>query len=419
MNSIFEHVYHKNDDSSATVQEIQTLLNHVVPINDDGEGIKEFISEIISNFSLEEPIKIAGSHQAITDFLSQDIDKFDAILGVSDLVNLDFPNESGMAKFVPTRYLKFDILGEDSNEVGNRNIRSIYRAKQNFLDHFYNIDKFTDFALVHDFKFLVLNDFQSLNKNQDILNRKAKFRFIEADGETYFRSLVSHERYKTFDNSIVFYISLSKISAFSQNNNLKFDLNYMYMTDSKLELTFMETTSHLVNDSISIQTGINVRNSELGDGAAVFNFVYKIINNKNQNIMLQRSVLANINHGHAPHTISRELEKIDDFISSREELIKMLGNIDWEKNIEESSAEYALIFTRIEGLKKSRSLPKDAKTKLLNAIDSKSIANKVINLLQILGMLSKSVEDESREVQRIVEDRLNKLIVEISHRNFN
>ncbi|CAK1223184.1 hypothetical protein [Fructobacillus evanidus] len=419
MNPIFEHVYHKNDDSSTTAEEIRTLLNHVVPINDGSESEKEFIGEIISNFSLEEPIKIDGSHQAITDFLSQEINKFDAILGVSDLVNLDFPIESGMAKFVPTRYLKFDILGEDSNRVGNKNIRSIYRAKQMFLDYFYSIDKFTDFALSYDFKFLVLNDFKSLNENQDILNRKAKFRFIEANGETYFRSLVSQGRYKTFDNSIVFYIVLSKISEFSKNHNLEFDLNYMYMTDSKLELTFMETTSHLIDDSISIQTGINVTNSELGDGAAVFNFVYKIINNKNQNIMLQRDVLAKINHGHAPHTISRELEQIDDFISNREELIKMLENIDWKKNIEESSAEYALIFTRIQGLQRSRSLPKDAKTKLLNAIDSKSIANKVINLLQIFGMLSKSVEDESREVQRVVEDRLNKLIVEISHRNFN
>lgn len=409
MESIIETTYtDEGIGTVATIKNVFNLLENVVSVDDNQEEKKEFVSGVSSNFPIDNSFNIIGSAEVIKKFNDLEQNKADFILGVKDITNVDFPDIRDR-EFVPVRPLKFDILDQTGKKANTKNIFSIYDAKKKFLNGFYRLDYFANFAFAQGEKDLILNNLKQLDEKQYIQNLKMKFRLIENENQWYLRSVVSDTRYKTFDNATVMFIAFSKINSFSKKSNIPFGIRYANISDSKMELILSEQKSSEIAPGIYLKAGISVTNSELGDGAVRFTFNYEVHNNNNKKFTVMNSQLAQINHGHRFETISNELNKIDGFSNQRARVVSLLKEINWTEKVTKESRAFKAVYANID-LIAGRTISAPIKEQLLSAIDPAEIFKNAVTLIDVMGKLNDVVSKQSRDIQRIIEDRLNSLI---------
>lgn len=411
MKAITEITFTNDQEGNvATLDAVNGLLDHVVLVDEDEGSRQVFVNNIQQNFPITANFDIKNSLEIINQFNEMEENKVDFILGVNDIANIDFPDIRDTNRpFLPPFPLKFDLLDEQHDQSNIENILSVYNAKKKYLNSFYALDYFTDFALKHDEKAIVLDNINSLNTNTSVQNTKMKFRFICHDDNWYLRSLVSPKAYKTFDNSTVMYIALSKISEFSTKTGIPFQITQAFISDSKMELKFEETEASEIEKGIYLKAGISVENSELGDGAVSFMFNYEVHNNNNNIFTVQHAVLAKINHGHLAETISKELNDINNFMDKRTEIIDLLKEIKWSKKMTKNSRAFKAIYRNIKAIA-AQTIPKPITEELLLAIDPEILFKNAVNLIDVMGKMNEVVEQQSREIQKIIEYRLDSLI---------
>lgn len=409
MESIIETTYTDNETGTvATTNNVLKLLESVVSVDDNQEEKADFVNGVISNFPIDNSFNVIGSTEVIKKFNDIEQNKADFILGVQDITNVDFPDDRNR-KFVPFRPLKFDILDQTGKKSYTKNIFSIYDAKKKFLNGFYRLDYFANFAFAQGEKDLILSNLKELNEKPYIQDLKMKFRLIENENQWYLRSVVSDTRYKTFDNATVMFIAFSKINSFSKKSNVPFGIRYANISDSKMELILSEQKSSEIAPGIYLNAGVSVTNSELGDGAVRFTFNYEVHNNNNKKFTVMDAQLAQINHGHRFETISSELNAIDEFSNQRESIVSLLKEINWTKRVTKESRAFKAVYANI-ALIAGQTISAPIKEQLLSAIDPEEIFKNAVTLIDVMGKLNDAVSKQSRDIQRIIEDRLNSLI---------
>lgn len=409
MESIIETTYTDEETwTVATTKDILKLLESVVRVDDNQEEKDDFVNGVSSNFPIDDSFNIIGSTEVIKKFNDIEQNKADFILGVKDITNVDFPDDRNK-NFVPVRPLKFDILDQTGKKTYTKNILSIYDARKKFLNGFYRLDYFANFAFSQDEKDLILNNLKELNEKQYIQDLKMKFRLIESENKWYLRSVVSDTRYKTFDNATVMFIAFSKISSFSKKSNVPFGIRYANISDSKMELILSEQKSSEIAPGIYLKAGVSVTNSELGAGAVRFTFNYEVHNSNNKKFTVMDAQLAQINHGHRFETISSELNAIDEFTNQRARVVSLLQEINWTKKVTKESRAFKAVYANI-ALIAGQTISAPIKEQLLGAIDPEEIFKNAVTLIDVMGKLNDVISKQSRDIQRIIEDRLNSLI---------
>ena len=93
----------------------------------------------------------------------------------------------------------------------------------------------------------------------------------------------------------------------------------MHVSDSKLNASFLEKSGTKIDEGVIVTTGLIVSNSELGDGAAKFNAVYKVENKDGKKVTVMRDELATINHGNNPDTIKGKLKGLGNLEQNRKD----------------------------------------------------------------------------------------------------
>ncbi|MHA5112426.1 hypothetical protein R5P82_05970 [Oenococcus oeni] len=186
----------------------------------------------------------------------------------------------------------------------------------------------------------------------------------------------------------------------SREIDKKFLVDYFFVSDSKMEIFFLEDTPTKIDKDVSIRTGIHISNSEIADGAAVFEMTYKI-SSGNKKITFLSDDIAKVNHGYNPKTISEGLENIANFNIMRKDIINAVKAINWSSTISDKVL-YELI-SLVGHL--GNNIPKKVRDKMKSELNAIKTAKKTTNLLEVFNKLGQVVDEESSEIQLIMESK--------------
>ncbi|QER68471.1 hypothetical protein [Paucilactobacillus nenjiangensis] len=389
-----DYLYTENDPQ-ASKEDTLSLLDRVTEQN-------ELLKNIKKEFPLNEDLNIGGTKLAINVFHEIDNKKYDYNLSLNNLENINFKR---VATGKNNYRIVFSVVSEEDKKTLIPNVETIYDAKKKLLDLLLEINKFSDFMLKNDKRKELVDELASLSKDSDINNKIFNFRFISSkDGDNEFlRSVVTQSRYKTYDNPIILYISLILIHNLSKDIDKDFYLNSMHVSDSKLNASFLEKSGTKIDEGIIVTTGLIVSNSELGDGAAKFNAVYKVENKDGKKVTVMRDELATINHGNNPDTIKAKLKGLGNLEQNRKDTILAVKEIKWSKEVTEK--DVLKLMTLISHVRNIPSKLKDSMTKSIDQID---LTKQAYNVLEIFDKLDGFLEKEDPDITLILESRFNK-----------
>lgn len=114
-------------------------------------------------------------------------------------------------------------------------------------------------------------------------------------------------------------------------------------------------------------------------------------------------------NGHRFETISSELNAIDEFTNQRARVVSLLQEINWTKKVTKESRAFKAVYANI-ALIAGQTISAPIKEQLLGAIDPEEIFKNAVTLIDVMGKLNDVISKQSRDIQRIIEDRLNSLI---------
>ncbi|EKK20741.1 hypothetical protein B808_106 [Fructilactobacillus florum 8D] len=393
-----ENYSYKANDSSATKEDTLSLLDQVTEQ-------KELLQNIKEEFPLNENLNIDGTEPAINLFNEIDNKKYDYDLSLNDLESLDFKRvDSGSNNFE----LRFSVVSEKDHKLLIRDVETIYDAKKKLLDLLLEINKFSNFMLRNDKRNELVAELEKLSKDEDINNKIFNFRFISSEGKEFLRSVVTKNRYKTYDNPIIFYISLIIIHNLSKDTNQKFYLDRMQISDSKLNASFLEKSGSEIGDGIKVKTGLLISNSELGDGAAKFNAEYEVENTEGKKVTVIKDTLATINHGNNPNTIKDNLKKSKKLKENQKETISAVKKIKWNNDIKQK--DVLKLMASISHVKNAPQNLKEAMKKSIYQID---LTKQAYNVLEIFDKLDGFLKDEDPDIALILESKFDQWLTKL------
>lgn len=389
-----DYLYTENDPQ-ASKEDTLSLLDRVTEQN-------ELLKNIKKEFPLNEDLNIGGTKLAINVFNEIDNKKYDYNLSLNNLENLDFKR---VATGNNNYRLVFSVVSEEDKKTLIPNVETIYDAKKKLLDLLLEINKFSDFMLKNDKRKELVDELTNLSKDKDINNKIFNFRFISSkDGDNEFlRSVVTQNRYKTYDNPIILYISLILIHNLSKATKTDFYLDNMHVSDSTLNASFLEKSGMKIDKGIIVTTGLIVSNSELGDGAAKFNAVYKVENTDGKKVTVIRDELATINHGNNPDTIKEKLKKLGNLEQDRKDTILAVKEIKWSKKITRDD-----VLKLMASISHVRNVPSKLKDSMKTSIDQIDLTKQAYNVLEIFDKLDGFLEKEDPDIALILESKFNK-----------
>ena len=384
--------FYTKDSQKASKEEILSLLDKVTDEDDIIKGVKQY-------FPLNEDLNIAGSKEAIDIFNEIDNRKYDYDLSLKLLNNFSFKRESaGSSNYK----LNFSVIAANGKKTLIPKAETIYDAKKKLLDLLLEINEFSNFMLKNGCEKEIVDELNTLSKNKSINNKVYNFRFIDSKykdvDHTFLRSVVTKNRYKTYDNPIVLYISFIIIHNFSKSAKISFLLDSMHVTDSKLTAFFLEESGTKIDKNIFVTTGLNISNSELGDGSAKFNSVYRVENSYGKKVTVINNELTTINHGYNPDTINKSLKSLENLEQNRKDTIAAVKRVNWSKKI--SRDDVLTLMTLIGYMRKVPSQLKESMRESIRTID---LTKQAYNLLDVFDKLDDFLQNEDPNINLIME----------------
>ena len=397
-----EYINYANG-SNADKEELLQLVDRIWEVDPKR---KSLIDKIKMEFPIPNIIKISGAKEAIDTFKSIDIHKTDIDLALKDITNIDFVK---FADGSDEYKLYFSTLSP-AGKIAMDGVTTIYNATSTFLDQYMSLSKAAKFALHDDEKVVLLKLIKEYQSNVDINKKINKLRFIDIGDATYLRAVVS-SNYKLYDNDIVLYMAMSVICDVASKMNKKFELSHVKATESKFFATFFEEDRIQIRKNVYLQVGLRVQNSELGDGAAKFQTIYKIQNHNGKNsFTVIRNELSSIYHDYNPYKIAVKLQKLHDFDQEISDMKKAVSKISWDKQVTRESLNY--VAHKISSLRKGMS--KELKEEIINKIDAADITKKTFTIAKLFNQLDSFMLDKGMDAQVAFESNFAKWLREIN-----
>lgn len=377
--------------NEASTNDVLSLLT----VNDPSQ--EKFVQRVKQTFPItSENVKIKGSKEALDGFKTITNKKMDLELTPLNLQNITFSTNNDKYQ------MNFTV---NNTSINNQSIITCYEAKKEFLDRNYHLNDYADFLLDHKEEPLLKDTLAKVIQSTKIPDKQYKYRFIENNQELYLRSIVSAGRYKFYDNAIVLYMAFASINDLVTQLHKDFYVEDMTVTDSKLWISFLEKEATNIGKNITIQTGIMLSNSELGDGAARFT-AYYLIKDKKGNIVkgLDESI-TNINHGYNPLSIEQGLQNLKNFTTNRQDIIDAAKKINWSHRLTENDVLTIIdLITHHLG----NNVPSNIKTALSRPLNAVDVVNKTYHLMDVLGKLQPFIDNNDKNIQLILEGKISK-----------
>lgn len=375
----------KSAGNEASTNEVLSLLTVIDPSQ------QKFVQRVKHSFPItSKSVKIEGSKEALDGFKTITNRKMDLELTPLDLQNITFSTNNRKHQMTFT--------------VNKQNVSTCYEAKREFLDKNYDLNDYADFLLDRKEEPILKDTLTKAIQSTKIKNKKAKYRFIEDNQELYLRSIVSAGRYKFYDNAIVLYMAFASVNDLVAQLGKNFYVENMTVTDSKLWISFLEKEATSIGKGITIQTGIMLNNSELGDGAARFTAYYLIKDKKGHIVKGLDESITNINHGYNPLSIEQGLQNLRNFNTNRQDIVNAAKKINWTHRLTEDDVLTIIdLITHHLG----NNVPNNIKTMLNQTLNAVDVVNKTYNLMDILGKLQPFIDNNDKNIQLILEAKVS------------
>ena len=380
------------NDGCANQEQVDELLDNYSTTHSPSR--QDSLNNVKANFPIyteqNGKIRILGSEQALKT-LNRIVDhKTDKQLSLKDLTKIDF-------KVIQSSTNYEMYFAEDG-----QNARTSYNAKDTFLDN-YSLAKHADYLLQNNKKQNLLNDLNDLQQTVNLSDKQATYRFIDINGTHYLRAIVSN-RYKFYDNQIALYMAISIISKYSAEHKQDFILKSMTVTDSKLYTYFLEKSPIKLNKNLTIQTGLVLSNSELGDGSASFKVCYTIQDNNNNRVVGLTDQIANINHGNNPMSIEKDFKNLQLFEEQRKDIIQAVKKVQWTKKLTRDDLDtISYLISHMQS-----PLPKQLKAQMAKCIDPNKLLGKSYTLMMLFNKFNSFIQNEDPNIQLIMEARISR-----------
>ena len=375
----------KSAGNEASTNEVLSLLTVIDPSQ------QKFVQRVKHSFPItSKSVKIEGSKEALDGFKTITNRKMDLELTSLDLQNITFSTNNRKHQMTFT--------------VNKQNVSTCYEAKREFLDKNYDLNDYADFLLGRKEEPILKDTLTKAMQSTKIKNKKAKYRFIEDNQELYLRSIVSAGRYKFYDNAIVLYMAFASVNDLVAQLGKNFYVENMTVTDSKLWISFLEKEATSIGKGITIQTGIMLNNSELGDGAARFTAYYLIKDKKGHIVKGLDESITNINHGYNPLSIEQGLQNLKNFNTNRQDIVNAAKKINWSHRLTEDDVLTIIdLITHHLG----NNVPNNIKTMLNQTLNAVDVVNKTYHLMDILGKLQPFIDNNDKNIQLILEAKVS------------
>ena len=375
----------KSAGNEASTNEVLSLLTVIDPSQ------QKFVQRVKHSFPItSKSVKIEGSKEALDGFKTITNRKMDLELTPLDLQNITFSTNNRKHQMTFT--------------VNKQNVSTCYEAKREFLDKNYDLNDYADFLLDRKEEPILKDTLTKAMQSTKIKNKKAKYRFIEDNQELYLRSIVSAGRYKFYDNAIVLYMAFASVNDLVAQLGKNFYVENMTVTDSKLWISFLEKEATSIGKGITIQTGIMLNNSELGDGAARFTAYYLIKDKKGHIVKGLDESITNINHGYNPLSIEHGLQNLKNFNTNRQDIVNAAKKINWSHRLTEDDVLTIIdLITHHLG----NNVPNNIKTMLNQTLNAVDVVNKTYHLMDILGKLQPFIDNNDKNIQLILEAKVS------------
>lgn len=375
----------KSAGNEASTNDVLSLLTVIDPSQ------QKFVQRVKHSFPItSKSVKIEGSKEALDGFKTITNRKMDLELTPLDLQNITFSTNNRKHQMTFT--------------VNKQNVSTCYEAKREFLDKNYDLNDYADFLLDRKEEPILKDTLTKAMQSTKIKNKKAKYRFIEDNQELYLRSIVSAGRYKFYDNAIVLYMAFASVNDLVAQLGKNFYVENMTVTDSKLWISFLEKEATSIGKGITIQTGIMLNNSELGDGAARFTAYYLIKDKKGHIVKGLDESITNINHGYNPLSIEQGLQNLKNFNTNRQDIVNAAKKINWSHRLTEDDVLTIIdLITHHLG----NNVPNNIKTMLNQTLNAVDVVNKTYHLMDILGKLQPFIDNNDKNIQLILEAKVS------------
>lgn len=375
----------KSAGNEASTNDVLSLLTVIDPSQ------QKFVQRVKHSFPItSKSVKIEGSKEALDGFKTITNRKMDLELTPLDLQNITFSTNNRKHQMTFT--------------VNKQNVSTCYEAKREFLDKNYDLNDYADFLLDRKEEPILKDTLTKAMQSTKIKNKKAKYRFIEDNQELCLRSIVSAGRYKFYDNAIVLYMAFASVNDLVAQLGKNFYVENMTVTDSKLWISFLEKEATSIGKGITIQTGIMLNNSELGDGAARFTAYYLIKDKKGHIVKGLDESITNINHGYNPLSIEQGLQNLKNFNTNRQDIVNAAKKINWSHRLTEDDVLTIIdLITHHLG----NNVPNNIKTMLNQALNAVDVVNKTYHLMDILGKLQPFIDNNDKNIQLILEAKVS------------
>ena len=401
---ISKHISKDEAVEYADVRETVDLLDQGIIQYDNSakKNQKEFQDGVRKSIYLKndgEKLSIKGSKNVIEAFNEISKNKYDNIVELKDLGTIEFFRGSNNSKYE----VKLNVLSNDGSKEISTTAETIYDGSENFLDKLFKINKFASFSLGIDGEEMIKDNIEFVKSKKP--DTSFRFRFIEDKDKVYLRAVVTKDRYKLYDNNIILYIALVIIENYSLSNNSKFYVDNFHISDSKLYLSLLSSNPIKLGKGISIDTGIQISNSEISDGSVKFNFIYKINNGRHQFSVLRDEVLK-IDHGWRTGKIEDELSKINDLSELTNGVIKAINIVKLT-----SKPTNSVLFAIFDNLSKSRSKTLTSyKGSFESLRNSEEIVNNTVSLLDLFCKVDQIIDDDDIDAKTFISSKFNYFI---------
>ncbi|RQW67739.1 hypothetical protein DUK53_05325 [Listeria sp. SHR_NRA_18] len=364
----------KQDDMEvASKEQILSLLDN----GEESQDIKDILDNIV-----EEKCNIAGSAQIIKLFNQINNKKDDMRITVEDISLVGFDEKQLILSF-----------NEESTDDLAFTAKGIYSFSTDFLDKLFSMSKFARYC----FK---VNEIDFLRDSLDYLLDKTdgkmmQYRFISGTGKNkedmYIRAITSNQ-YRNFDNNIVLYLCLVSIHNYSKVMNKKAYIEQAYITDSSLDLTIKLDEKIKLNNYFSIEVGINITNSEIREGAVLFEFIYTISDKNGKKSTAMGDTVIKIQHNNKFETVGSKMKMLHNLKDHTDGVLNGINVARLATKLDEN-----VLFSIFKNLASSKTLEKGTRSKLekLHKEEITSNTLTIIELFEKLEQLNTSVDDKT------------------------
>lgn len=364
---------HQDGMKHASKEQVLSLLDS----DTESENIQNLLSNII-----EAKCNIAGSAEVIKRFNQIGNQKKDIKIPIEYISLIGFDEKQLILSF---------------NEEGTDDLAftatGIYSFSTDFLDILFHMSKFSGYC----FK---MNETDLLRENLEYLldnttGRKKQYRFINGIGKNeddmYLRAITS-EQYRNYDNNIVLYLALVSMHNYSKSMATKVYIEKAYITDSSLDLTLKLDEKIKLNSDFSIEVGINITNSEIREGAVLFEFIYTINDNNGMKSTAIGDNVVKIQHNNRFETVHSKMAKLLDLKIYTDGIIDGINVANLATKLDEN-----VLFSIFNKFSRSKALEKATKSKL-EQLHKDEIASNTLNIIELFDKLEKlntSVDDKT------------------------